>query len=272
MHKCDMPLICVSVHEWLTSLNGFVYREVSLDLAPLRLTFSETITHHLIVPMDEIKAFCDQQREWLEAELVASQQEATSSAASEEGRSRVLSGLSLTQVSVGLYGRTVVELGMPGNARLPAHRFTSGDEVELRGSDSKRRTTQGVVSQVTDTTLAFAVSSSGSSSKDGKNKKQSKQQQQEEDEQDEPYGEPPFTLVPSSSVEVHRKMVAALSSLAQHGAQHDVAGPVVKALVDPKTQSTAVLRSSNETIQDFRQRLSNPSLDDSQVEAIQFAL
>lgn len=236
----------------------------------------------IIIPMDQIKAFCDQQKEWLEAELVASRQEASLLTVQEEGRSRVLTGLSITQVSVGLYGRTVVELGLPDSTRrLPAHRFTSGDEVELRcasggGNNNASKRTTGVVSQVTETTLAFAVGGSGNKSKDNNNKKKQHQKVQDDDddddEADEPYGDPPFTLVPSSSVEVHRKMVAALSALEQHGAQHDVAGPVVQALFDPTIQQQHQSSTRSASIQEFRQRLSNPHLDDSQVEAIQFAL
>ena len=123
---------------------------------------------------------------------------------------------------------------------------------------------------MTDTTLAFAVSSSRRGSKDKTNKKQSNEDDEDDDEQ--PYGEPPFTLIPSSSVEVHRKMVAALETLAAQ--QHDnVAGQVVQALFDAqKQQSTAACNNNKQALTDFRQRLSNPNLDDSQVEAIQFAL
>lgn len=219
--------------------------------------------------MDQIQAFCNQQKEWLEAELVSSRQE-TASSSTEEGRSRVLSGLNIAQVSVGLYGRTVVEVGVKdggANDRLPAHRFTSGDEVELRGNNGKANSsTQGVVSLVTETSLALAVSGSSK----GKKKDKKKEANDDQDDPDEPFGEPPFTLVPSSSVEVHRKMVAALSTLSQQGAQHPLAGAVVQALFEPKEMSSSLV--SDESTEAFRKQLSNPNLDNSQIEAIQFAL
>eukprot|EP00977_Amphora_coffeiformis_P006232 scaffold1341_cov178-Amphora_coffeaeformis.AAC.9 len=241
--------------------------------------------------MDQIQAFCQQQKEWLEAELLVSeatsQQEATTT--SEESRSRVLTRLAISQVSVGLYGRTVIELAATTTAtgdgvpRLPAHRFTSGDEVELRSAGNKK-VTQGVISQVTDTSLAFAISNSGDNgnkkgTKANPKKKSGKQDSQDDevDDSENPYGEPPFTLVPSSSVEVHRKMVVALNTLAHDGAGHAVAGPVVQALFDPfslqqQSHNNTAESSYPESTETFRQRLSNPHLDDSQVEAIQFAL
>lgn len=236
--------------------------------------------------MDQISAFVNQQKEWLEAELHSSRQERAANGnnnGAEEGRSRVLTGLEIAQVSVGLYGRTVIEVGVAATtgksekARLPAHRFTTGDEVELRasggqGSTNKVRTTQGVVSLVTDACLAFAISGTTRDKKKKNNNR--KNQDEDEDDQEQPYGEPPFTLVPSSSVEVHRKMVSALSTLAQQGAEHPQAGSVVRALFDPSSQqrSTTAPPIYAESLASFRARLCNPNLDDSQVEAIQFAL
>ena len=40
-------------------------------------------------------------------------------------------------------------------------------------------------------------------------------------------GPPPYTLVPTSSIEVHKKLVAALDELQKHGVDHPHAGHVV---------------------------------------------
>jgi ATP-dependent RNA/DNA helicase IGHMBP2 len=216
----------------------------------------------------EIRSFVDQQKEWLAAELQASRDP------TEEGRTQVLAHLQL-EVTVGLYGRTVLELGLSDpNERLPAHRFTAGSEVEVRGSSQKKgQAIQGVVSCVTDTRIAVAVSApTGKQSKKQK-KNQAEQDDENDDDQDNPYGEAPFSLVPRSSVEVNRKLVAALTDLAQQGSDHAVAGGVVRALFTD-TQTTSAVSAApptSEETQTFRHQLLH-HLDDSQVAAIQFCL
>jgi ATP-dependent RNA/DNA helicase IGHMBP2 len=216
----------------------------------------------------EIRSFVDQQKEWLAAELQASRDP------TEEGRTQVLAHLQL-EVTVGLYGRTVLELGLSDlHERLPAHRFTVGSEVEVRGSSQKKgQAVQGVVSCVTDTRIAVAVSATtGKQSK--KQKKNQAEQDDDDDDQDNPYGEAPFSLVPRSSVEVNRKLVAALTDLAQQGSAHAVAGGVVRALFTATQTTSAVSTppSTSQETQTFRHQRLHHNLDDSQVAAIQFCL
>ena len=106
--------------------------------------------------ISDIPAFCAQQRAWLEEELHA-ETESSSSASSAVDRStgtaqqqeaqqqkqNVLHHLEASEISVGLYGRTVVRFttataaAADGGVRLlPAHRLTTGDEVEIRSSSS----------------------------------------------------------------------------------------------------------------------------------------
>ena len=128
-----------------------------------------------------IADFCAQQRQWLEQELESASDEASVDAASfnkrrsgpsgdksrndddQEGiRTGVLSRLDALDISVGLYGRTVVRLGLEsGTLLLPAHRFTTGDEVQIRSSSNNSKNQQqgvgGVVSQVTETSLSVTL-------------------------------------------------------------------------------------------------------------------
>jgi superfamily I DNA and/or RNA helicase len=82
------------------------------------------------------------------------------------------------------------------------------------------------------------------------------------DEHDE-FGSPPLTLLPRSSAEVNKKLIQALTTLEKKGSNHPVAGPVFQAMFCP--QSFPPFHTS--LFQVFNERL-----DDSQKEAISFAL
>ena len=126
-----------------------------------------------------IREFVSEQRELLDLELQAETDEdilATTAATeggkqaqnNEERPSHILGNLEASDLSVGLYGRTVVQLQVWSEKSLekeptllPAHRFTVGDEVEIR---SKRKHLaghkdypSGVVSAVADTFLSVAL-------------------------------------------------------------------------------------------------------------------
>ena len=237
---------------------------------------------------DQIRAFCAQQKEWLQAELVAGQRQTTDDD-DDQRATRVLSGLELASVSVGLYGRTVLELCSSNTTtatRLPAHKLTPGDEVELRSAATgsmTATTTTGVVSVVTDTSISIALGKgdlgqppSNKKTENKKNKRNHSDSNTTTDDDDEqPYGPPPYTLVPTASVEVHRKMVAALDTLAQKGVDHPIAGPIVRALFEAVEDHHAV--SLQPRISDAIDTGSATTtymehLDDSQREAIDFCL
>ena len=221
-----------------------------------------------------IQQFVAEQRELLDLELQSEQEQEVgpTQQGNDERASHILGNLDASGVSVGLYGRTVVELTVwnselsksPSSsegALLSAHRFTVGDEVEIRSkhSSSKKGYPGGVISAVSDTSVSVALFSS--------NKRGGKSQQQQEEEDDEDgVGEPPLSLLPKSSVEVHRKLVWALDRLERHGIDHPIAGRVVEALFQayPSRDPTGNKPQYNPPF--------NASLDESQLDAISFAL
>jgi hypothetical protein len=219
-----------------------------------------------------IHSFCAQQREWLAKEL-ESDQVAPSQGQSEEVRSHVLHGLELDDVSVGLYGRTVVRLAATQSSHLPAHRFTTGDEVEIRhgkGSNSVSKSAgsssfpSGVVCEVTETSISIALF--GDSGKSSANKNEKLKQQQQSHATDEDWIDSgPFSLIPKSSIEVHKKLMQALSDLEKEGTGHAFAGNLVQALFE--VPSDAHHRPLVPAVTPF-----NANLDASQIEAIGFAL
>lgn len=219
-----------------------------------------------------ISSFVAEQKELLALELQADDEASSTddtSRPSEERSSHVLGNLETSDVSVGLYGRTVVQLTLWSDTTssasekqlLPAHRLTVGDEVELR---SKHKPPNGfpggVVSEVSDKHIAVALfqrqrgGGPNSSIKDEK-----------DETDDDGIGAPPFTLVPRSSAEVHRKLISALSSLDKHGIDHPIAGRVISAMflpqpLPPPPQISGIKQSFN------------VQLDESQQDAIAFGL
>jgi hypothetical protein len=268
-----------------------------------------------------IAAFCAQQRAWLELELQDEQdqkpvqlsQKGGASAAGgggggSEGRSNTaLQGLSVSDVSIGLYGRTVVQFVASCDATatkesssllllLPAHRFTTGDEVEIRPQKSSRSSSSsssGVVSAVTDASLSVALFPQSSKQKSSRNGGGGGGNNEEEsflDLWDNNNG--PFVILARSNVQVHRKLLSALSELETKGVDHAVCGRIIQALFDPTshavpaatvnttdTSSTAVdinrepLQRAEPTASDAATATASSShLDASQQEAIAFAL
>jgi ATP-dependent RNA/DNA helicase IGHMBP2 len=206
-----------------------------------------------------VSAFVAEQKELLALELQADEEP------NDDDRStNDLGNLEVSDVSVGLYGRTVVQLTLRSfdtssklKAVLPAHRLTVGDEVEvLSKKKSKNGFPGGVVCEVSETHVSVALftKSAAGTKKDS--------QEGEGDEQDE-FGSPPLTLLPRSSADVNRKLMNALTTLEKHGSNHPVAGQLIQALFCPVNFPPFVASS----FYPF-----NEYLDDSQREAISFAL
>jgi ATP-dependent RNA/DNA helicase IGHMBP2 len=218
-----------------------------------------------------VQDFVASQRNLLELELKAEEEEEQSIASSiravpgknenDERPAHVLRHLEIYETSVGLYGRTVVTLTVVNNKDetelLPAHLFSVGDEVEIHSKTSNRGNAGGVISAITETSIAIALFGKRTTTA-------SKSDENNDDEEDSVLGSPPFAVVPQSSVEVHRKLVRSLGELERHGSDHPVAGNVVNALFGPP-QSFA--KCPTTTIEPF-----NTNLDMSQLEAITFAV
>lgn len=217
----------------------------------------------------DISGFCQKQKHLLEQEF---QHDSSKSAtpppsakhgalpANEEGRrTKVLRKLEASEMSVGLYGRTVVQFRHQddnNNRLLPGHKFTTGDELEIRNNksnDSKKKNPSGVVSEVTDTSISVALFPSKNDA--------------EPNSDDDFFAHPPFSLIPMSNVQVHKKMATALSDLESHGLDHKVCGNVVRWLFSPPATKETGVSQSTSPIRPF-----NPNLDQSQLEAIAFAL
>ena len=227
-----------------------------------------------------IREFVSQQRELLELELNSEQDEAGKNEdASSSQKTVALRPLEASDVSVGLYGRTVVQLslvrkdGGEDSPLLPAHRFKVGDDVEIQSKEFKKNKAKGgVISHVTDTSISVALfQSNGNNNK--KNDKKSGNKiayaGNDDEESDEAalVGSPPLTLLPKSSVEVHRKLISSLADLDRHGPNHSIAGPLIQALFAPPSEHRAAPKRQVEPIRPF-----NDNLDESQLEAISFAL
>jgi ATP-dependent RNA/DNA helicase IGHMBP2 len=218
-----------------------------------------------------VAEFVAEQRELLNLEFEADSDE-TANTSRDERAAHILQNLEASDLSVGLYGRTVVELSLVGDnaageVRLPAHRFTVGDEVQIRKQNKKNCPT-GVISAVSDTFISVALSQKDY--KGGKDaKSQSKKKNGADDDEDEVgvFSQPPFSLVPMSSVQVHRKLVRALDVLEKQGAGHPIAGRIVEAMFNPESKFNEPETGARSEIQPF-----NPNLDQSQLEAISFAL
>ena len=274
-----------------------------------------------------IKQFVVKQRELLDLELQAEKEEgATTDSSGSKGintndktegrRSHVLGRLEASDVSVGLYGRTVVQLtpwsspissscdektndasgGANTNTNsikqinnlsplLPAHRFTVGNEVEIRakggGNNNQKSSISGVICAVSEESISVAIfenkqSSSkpstkakGNSNRGGKSSRK-KDTDNDEDDETSILDLAPLSLVPRSSIEVHKRLVAALDRLEKHGDDHVIAGSIIRSVFSPSGFSC---REENVPKQQQQQHpCFNPGLDVSQREAIDFVL
>jgi ATP-dependent RNA/DNA helicase IGHMBP2 len=272
---------------------------------------------------NDICDFVAKQRELLDLELQAENDESKpqqnnnpkkpdDKQEGERRRSHILGRLEASEVSVGLYGRTVVRLSLwssqekidtntsnndekvgsttklssNGLSLLPAHKFTVGNEVEIhtKGSGGKdKKTVGGVISAISDTFVSVALSSSSNSSSPSKqqqnkgsgnnnnNNKSKKNDTVDDNENDETdiLDCVPLQLVPKSSIVVNKKLVAALTRLERHGADHPIAGSVIRTMFP--SFSTA-LKDTSKIQQQNQPKPFNPSLDESQRNAIAFAL
>ncbi|KAI2491394.1 hypothetical protein MHU86_23183 [Fragilaria crotonensis] len=203
----------------------------------------------------------------------------------------VLRNLALLQVSVGLYGRTVVTLGFDtdtnekGKCLLPQHRFTTGDEIQILSKSSSSSATAfgnnqrqgmqgegGVVSQVDETFISIALFGKTHANNDATTKTSTTSGEEETTI----LGSPPFSIVPKSSAEVHNKMMQALTDLERHGASHALYGNVVQAIFSgqqycvPGSTSSSTAGAPQSTIATTNPY--NPNLDESQLDAIAFSL
>jgi len=203
-----------------------------------------------------VSAFVAEQKELLALELQADEKH------DDEDRSaNYLGNLEVSDVSVGLFGRTVVQLILVSHdassmikAILPAHRMTVGDEVEIQSKQkSKNGFPGGVVCEVAETHVAVALFTKSAAGSENKPKEGS-------DEPDE-FGSPPLTLLPRSSVEVNRKLMNALTTLGKHGSNHPVAGQMIQAMFC-RVSFPPFVASPFDPF--------NKHLDDSQMEAISF--
>jgi ATP-dependent RNA/DNA helicase IGHMBP2 len=207
-----------------------------------------------------IHQFCAEQRELLQLELLQSE------TSTSEQQQNVLHGLQVHDLSVGLYGRTIVYLSKQSN--LPAHRFTTGDEVEIRG---KHSSTGGVIHHVTEESISVALfrttaAAAAAAATTTKNKKSNNNfdTASNNDDEEDVIGSPPLSLLPKSSIEVHQKLLSALEELEQHGTDHPVAGTVIQTVFEQQSDLS--------TTTPIQFPLDSTHLDDSQRDAIQLAL
>jgi len=255
--------------------------------------------------------FVANQKRLLELELKYEEDEVLRLGAQKVGKNEeeppqtVLRNLELVEISVGLLGRTVATLSIaspavnslvanhavngsrkvalsPTSSLLPAHRLTVGDEVEIISKNHQHSNGNrggcpgGVISALTDRSISIALFSQYHQSK-REAIVQTKQENENGNDAAGNYdtwdalGAPPLIVVPRSSLEVHRKIIASLDELQRHGTNHPLAGRVIQALFDPARQelneSPGNSSGKHSEIQPF-----NQNLDPSQIAAIEFAL
>lgn len=262
-----------------------------------------------------IQKFVARQRELLDLELQAEKEESTCADSSsckgnkgsqiEERRSHVLGRLEASDVAVGLYGRTVVQLTrwasspssssdsttdnsnsnknnnqQSSSSLLPAHRFSVGNEVEIRAK-SGNNAIRGVICAVSEASISVAISddkrsssSSFSSKPKGNNNREGKggkdiENDGDDDDETGILDMAPLNLVPRSSIEVHKRLVEALDRLEKHGEDHTIAGSIIRTIF---ASSDASPSSRTKGVSVQQKPSFNPNLDASQREAIAFAL
>mmetsp|Transcript_15199 Transcript_15199/g.21681 ORF Transcript_15199/g.21681 Transcript_15199/m.21681 type:complete len:334 (-) Transcript_15199:434-1435(-) len=179
------------------------------------------------------------------------------------------------------------------------------------GQNGNKKNPSGVISAVSETSISIAIfernargnnrggeSNTNTASASGKCKKNTNSrgkkhngddQQQVDDEDDHVLGmTAPLSIVPRSSVEVHAKMTKSLEELDKHGFDHPIASNVIRAIFDPssyfirntKLKDEEMRGDANKTSGDMKNEHTkktkihpyNSNLDESQLEAIQFAL
>lgn len=256
----------------------------------------------------ELQKFVSQQKRLLELELRADdeQSDTTRKDAREDGGSIFLRNVEVVDVSVGLYGRTVVCFGPHATSHidlngrnnndgksdktsssvslLEAHRLSVGDDVEILPKNGKGthganiKSVGGVVCAVDDFSISVALEDKKRQTSGGKNAPNSMKKGYVEDADEDNEilgGTPPYTLVPRSGVEVHQKMVSALEELGRYGVNHPIAGDIIRSAFElnfsPKGDDNNLSRSK---IQELEREcnIESTKLDYSQKEAVTFAL
>lgn len=248
-----------------------------------------------------IAAFCALQRDWLEQELQQPSSSTTKVKDDDNGSAsrmvQALHGLEVAQASVGLYGRTVLEFVVSTKAAampqppesssssclstgassaatiktttplllLPSHRFTTGDEVEIRHNNKQSTVAaSGVISAVTETSLSVAVTQHNKNHNDKNNtnntNKTTNQSQSHNSKTKKaasaatpPNGDDTtdtdafwhtpnsttYSLLARSNVQVHHKLLAALHELETKNVHHPVCGRIVQALFSASENDTS---------------------------------
>lgn len=253
-----------------------------------------------------LQEFVANQKRLLELELRAEEDTSTANAASsgrdnEADRGFFLRNLDVIDTSIGLYGRTVVTFGSTSESSsnsdqngknasssklLPSHRLTVGDEIavlakngkgsQLQSSKKSRSSFGGVICASDETSISVALFGDSKQRTTGgsKDKKKETIDNNDIDDDGEMLGGPaPYSIVPKSSAEVHRKMVLTLDNLEKEGVNHSIAREIITAAFEPSNPNYKIDLSSDR-IQALEKEynLDATNLDYSQKEAIIFAL
>mmetsp|Transcript_20041 Transcript_20041/g.40182 ORF Transcript_20041/g.40182 Transcript_20041/m.40182 type:complete len:1074 (-) Transcript_20041:590-3811(-) len=255
-----------------------------------------------------LQEFVATQKRLLELELRAEEDASTAITASttsgrdsEANRGFFLRNVDVVDTSIGLYGRTVVTFGNAStepssndsegkNASsklLPSHRLTVGDEVAVLAkngkgsqfqSSKKSKSIGGVICASDETSISVALfGDSSKHQRTGGGAKDKKKEALDNDNIDDDGemlgGPPPYSIVPKSSAEVHKKMVVSLGNLEKQGVNHSVARDIITAAFEPNNPNYKVdLPSSRVEALEKEYNLDSTNLDYSQKEAIIFAL
>ena len=237
-----------------------------------------------------LQQFVATQKRLLALELRAEEEVSLTSSSTASGRSDnegyrgfFLRNVAVIDVSIGLYGRTVVSFGNDSaeTKLLQSHRLTVGDEVailakngkgsQLQSLSKKSKSIGGVICTVCDFSISVALFG------DSKQKQQPGAKDTTPDTVDDDLemlgGPPPYSIVPKSSADVHRKMVLALDNLEREGVNHPIAREIIAAAFDPNNPKYNVdLPRDRVEALESEYNLDSSTLDYSQKEAIIFAL
>ncbi len=222
-----------------------------------------------------------------------------------------LRNIHVTDTSVGLYGRTVIEFGTTSSSSqqpsefannddtmtrissqlssklLPAHRLAVGDEVQILPNNGKgfqprkhSTCTGGVICALNDVSIFVALFGGDSGSRpqtcSAKNKAKKSSTDTEDANCDSEMleGDPPYALVPNSNVDVHKKLINALDELERDGFHHPIAGDIILAAFESensKLNAEEMTRSKIDALEEECD-LASTRLDYSQREAVVMAL
>ena len=192
-----------------------------------------------------IHAFVHRQKELLTLDLKSETSE-TINNTEKRNSSDILRNVQIQNVSVGLYGRTVLQLANcdDPDKLLPSHTIKVGDDVEIIHKSISRRS--GVVCSISETFIEVAMFGSNNDS--------------EEDGLDGT-----LSVVPRSSADVHNKLLKALEDLDKCGVNHPICGKVINRCFQQESDADCSTLPAITT--PF-----NTQIDASQKEAISFAL